>query len=331
MRVLVTGGTGFVGKYLVRMLLEQDYEVVCLVRHNSKAAELKDLGVDLIYGDITRKETLQGISENVDYVIHMAAKGVVEAVSEQAYREFLGMNEEGTQNLLEEFKGSKQLKKFIHFSSTAAMGLASEEILDEDTKVRPETPYQKSKWRSEEIVVEAFEKHGIPAVVLRPCMIYGIGSYKGEYLKFCKIMKKGIFPKVGRGLNLTPMVYVTDVAKAAVLALENGLPGSTYIISDSTSYPLDEFRNMVVKCLDIKTTYFYVPKGLALAGAKAVEGLAKLLKKTPIVTYRNMKSTVNNRTFDISKARRELHFEPEIDMYQGTEMTIKWYVENKLL
>lgn len=332
MKVLVTGATGFVGQYLIKMLVEQGYDVCCLVRSEKTAQNLRAYSnVTLYFGDILKKETLMNLPKDVDYVIHMAAKGVVEAVSDQDFNEFLNMNAMGTKNLLELYRDNSKLKKFVHFSSTAAMGYINMPVLSEKSMPNPVTPYQKSKQFSEQVVNKAHKEWNIPTVILRPCMIYGVGGSKGEFVKFCRLMKKGIFPKVGFGKNLTPMVYVSDVARAACLALENGVPGNTYIISDEQSYSLDDIRAKVMTVLDIKKPYIFVPKFLALAGAKIVEVLSKLLHKVPIVTYSNMRSTVTDRTFDISKANNELQYYPEIHLDEGVEKSVLWYEEQKLI
>lgn len=332
MNVLVTGGTGFVGKYVIEKLVKKKYNVVCLVRKESDTSFLKQLdNVEFLYGDILQADSLSGISKNINYVVHLAAKGVVEATSKEALQSFLAMNEQGTKNLLNEFKGSKTLIRFIHFSSTAAMGIVGDPLLNEESVPNPETPYQKSKRKSELTVLRMYKEYHIPCAILRPCMIYGVGAKKGEFYKFCRLMKKGVFPKVGLGENLTPLVYVTDVAEAAVLALTNAKNGEVYIISDDTSYPLDEIREEILNNLEVHSFYPFIPKSLALWGAKLIELACKAINKTPIVTYRNMKSTVLDRTFDINKANSQLRYKPQVHLKEGTKLTVEWYRKNNMI
>ncbi|MCR1919991.1 NAD(P)-dependent oxidoreductase [Frisingicoccus caecimuris] len=326
MNVLVTGATGFVGGHLVPELLKRNFKVICLVRNMEKGKVLKKKygEINLIQGDVTKPETLKGISENIDYVIHLAAMGHVSAVTEESFKQFVDINEIGTKNLIKEFLSSKQLKKFIHFSSTAAMGPALSPVLDEQSLPNPKTPYQRSKYRSEQIVIKAFKEHQFPGLIVRPCMIYGPGGY-GEFHKFCRLMKKGVFPKVGLGKNLTPLVYVKDVVSATILALGNGHPGESYIIASEQSIPMDELRKDIVNAIGTKSPYFFVPSFLALFGAKVIETLFPILGKEPIVTYANIKSTIVDRTFDINKAKSELEYEPSYSFEEGIEKTIRWY------
>ena len=92
MRVVVTGGAGFIGRYVVRELLEKGYDVTCLVREQTN---LKDMpkGIQFVFGDITKKDTLKGLNEGMDYVVHLAAMGHVSAVSEAANQQFVSINE----------------------------------------------------------------------------------------------------------------------------------------------------------------------------------------------------------------------------------------------
>lgn len=331
MKVLVTGATGFVGGHLVPALLKQGYHVRCLIRDERKAKKIREqYPVEIVIGDLTKPDTLSGVSEDIDYVIHLAAMGHVSAVTEEAYYTFISINEEGTKNLIHEFEHSRHLKKFIHFSSTAAMGPIGAPFLSEESAPNPVTPYQKSKRRSENIIEDAFKSYGFPGVILRPCMIYGPGGY-GEFYKFCKLMKKGIFPKVGFGRNLTPLVYVGDVVSATLLTLERGRLGETYIIASDTSIPMDELHSDIMSNFSQKAPYIFIPTSLALIGAKVVEIGAVLLGKEPIVTYRNMKSTVVDRTFGIDKAKRELGYIPAVSFKEGIKNTIQWYKQqNKI-
>lgn len=325
MRILVTGGTGFVGMHLIPRLLKKNFEVVCLVRSKEKADILKKAyPVETVIGDTTDSSSLKNISDNIDYVIHLAAMGHVSAVTEEAFRAFVNVNEKGTENLINEFLTSTQLKKFIHFSSTAAMGPIGTPILDETSIPNPKTPYQKSKYRSEQIVTNSFKNKRFPGVIIRPCMIYGPGGY-GEFHKFCRLMKRGIFPKVGLGKNLTPLVFVEDVVSAAVLALDNGRNGETYIIASETSIPMDKMRKYIMKSIGKSAPYIYIPGFAALAGAAFIEKVSALLGKEPIVTYRNIKSTIVDRTFNIDKSKRELGYLPECQFKDGIKKTIDWY------
>lgn len=327
MKILVTGATGFIGSHLVPALVKRGHKVRCLVRKTSNISKLKKLkNVKFFYGDITKPKTIAGIAKEIDIVFHLAATGHVAAISKTAYQSFREINVQGTKNLARECQNEK-IKKFIHFSSTAAMGTI-DGVADEKTECHPVTPYQKSKREAELLLLSLWRENYFPAVILRPCMVYGPGGF-GEFYKFVKLMKLGIFPKVGRGENLTPMVYIDDVIQAAIKAMKYGKPGDVYIITSGKSYKMDQIRNEVMKNLGIKRPYLYLPEFLVKVGATAIEKISQLINVTPIVTRQNIVSTIANRCFDIAKAKNELQFTPEMSIETGIKKTIKWYQKEK--
>ena len=329
MKVLVTGGTGFVGRYLVRSLIEKGALVRMLIRKDGSNEEFKKAGVELVHGDITEKNSLHGITKGINIIYHLAAMGHVSAMSKAAYLSFFNVNVNGTKYLAEDCCNNK-VEKFIHFSSTAAMGLIKKPLVDETVHCQPSTPYQRSKYESEKIVLEYWKDIGLPVVILRPCMIYGIGG-TGEFLKMCRLIKKGLFPKIGRGKNLTPIVHVKDVVRAAILAGDKGRSGETYLITSRNSYELDEIRRLIVKYLNVDKTYPYVPYNVAIIGAYLLETMAKIFKFPPVVTSKNIESTVTDRVFNIEKATEVLSYVPEVDLEYGIKEAIKWYKNNRYL
>ncbi len=107
----------------------------------------------------------------------------------------MDMNVKGTKALLVAC-GEAGVGRFIHFSSTAAMGLIKAEKIDESIPCNPQTPYQKSKCQSERVALEVGKQLSIEVIVLRPCMVYGPGG-KGEFHKFYRLIRRGVFPRVG--------------------------------------------------------------------------------------------------------------------------------------
>lgn len=324
-KILVTGGTGFIGNYLVEELARKGFHCRCLVRESSDISNLKQFTDDFVYGDITDGKSLKGIAEGVDLVYHLAGSGHVSAVSEKAYRQFADINLKGTENLLKECL-DHSVDRFVHFSSTAAMGLIKgTPVVDEKTPCKPETPYQKSKYKAEEIVFDFCRTHGLQGIVVRPCMVYGPGG-KGEFLKFCRLMKKGLFPKVGSGRNLTPLVHVNDVVQGAIKAGLNGKQNNVYLLTSPTSIEMDLFRNLVLSELKIKRPYIYVPEWVAMTAALLLENIAKLTRTTPYATVRNIDSTITDRVFSIDKAKNEIDYRPQIEFSAGIAETIKWFL-----
>jgi dihydroflavonol-4-reductase len=129
---------------------------------------------------------------------------------------------------------------------------------------------------------------------------------------------------VGHGDNLTPVIHVRDVASGAVLAAERGIPGETYLLIGG-SYPMGEIRRLVVKTLETSPRYPYVPVWLAWLGAWCLETMAQLTNRTPLVSRRNIASTVADRVFNTEKAKCHLGFAPQVKLEESIADAVTWY------
>jgi nucleoside-diphosphate-sugar epimerase len=327
-RHLIFGGTGFVGRHLTRALLARGDSCRLLVRASSDTGELDEApGVEIRRGDICDPGSLGGIAEGVRHAYHLAAAGHVVAQSEEAYRMFVRVNVEGTRNVVRACAG-EGIEKLIHFSSTAAMGLIEKPLVDEDDPPAPASPYQRSKLESERAALALGAELDVPTVVVRPCMIYGVGG-AGEFRKIAGLMRRGLFPRLGSGRNLTPLVHVSDVVQGAIKAAERGRPGEEYLLTSPRSIELDRMRELVMDAWGQRALYPYVPVWVMTALAGAFEWWACLRGATPIATRRNIASTAADREFSIDKARRELGYEPAVGFEQGIAEAIAWFKETE--
>jgi nucleoside-diphosphate-sugar epimerase len=323
---LVIGGTGFVGQYLVRELVRRGQSCRVLARPTSETGVFAGLdGVEVRIGDICDSSTLSGVADGVKHVYHLAALGHVAAQSEEAYRNFVRVNVDGTRNVMQACAGTG-VEKFVHFSSTAAMGLIRKTIVDENDPPQPVTPYQKSKLQSEQAALESGKRLGLPTVIVRPCMIYGAGG-EGEFKKIANLMRRGLFPRLGLGKALTPLVHVKDVVNGAIKAAEKGRAGEVYLLTSASSIERARLRELVLAAWGTRAPYPYVPVWAVSGLAGLFEWWAKLSNTTPIATRRNIASMAWDRAFSIEKARRELGYEPEVDFEQGIAETLAWFKE----
>jgi nucleoside-diphosphate-sugar epimerase len=329
MKVLITGGTGFIGSHLVTVLVQRGIRCRLLVRDRKRAGQQVSDEIELFQGDITNPTSLSGLVKGITHVVHLAAMGHVSALSEKAYQDFFQVNVQGTINLIEACRGEK-IRRFVHISSTAAMGLIQKEsLVNEIDKPVPVTPYQRSTLESERAALKKGNELKIPVVILRPCMVYGKGNDNGEFFKIAELMRKGFFPKVGRGSNLTPLVHVQDVVQAAIAALEQGKDREIYIIASKVSLPMDELRDLIMKAWGKNAFYPYIPARLMFAISAMIELYARMRGNVPIVTRYNIANTVWDREFSIEKAYRELGYEPSVDFASGIDETVSWYREQQ--
>ena len=329
MVTLVTGSTGFIGRLLVRYLINKEgAEVKCLVRSNSDVSSLKELGVEIVLGDVTNVESLKDAVRNVDTVYHCA--GLVETGFIQHYDALYRVNVEGTRNLIEAVSRSN-LRKFVFFSSMAALGTRNIACLvKEDAECKPDTQYGKSKYEAEKMLLNYHSETGLPVVIVRPATVYGIGE-KYNFLKLTKAIKNRRFLFIGDGANLTSMCYVENLLDAVVLSGKKGTDGHIYHLADSRPYSWKDIVSAISKELGIQGSPRHVSPRIAWAGASFFEGFAKVFKFEPPLYKGRVNTLTANFAFDISLARNELGYEPKFSFEEGLKVTIQWYKDEKLI
>lgn len=230
MKVFVTGGTGFIGGHVVRLLRERGDHVRCLVRSPGKARRLEQMGAELVEGDLSDDEALRRGLEGCDAAIHGAAiyKVGIPKSERAAMHE---ANVEGTRRVLDACIEAG-VARIVYISTVAVFGNTRGEIVDESYR-RDESQgflsvYDETKYRSHEIALDRIEK-GAPIVVVQPGGVYGPGDHSEigniiEQTRRGKLRMKA-FPELGFNL-----VHVEDVAAGVLLALDKGKVGEAYVL-----------------------------------------------------------------------------------------------------
>jgi dihydroflavonol-4-reductase len=329
MKVLVTGATGYLGKALVPILHDKGYDIRILARGSSNTSIFSQLkNIEIFHGDITSKESLEGIQKDVEYVYHLAVLGHYDVVEDD--QDYFEVNMKGSLNLLQHFAGSK-VKKFLYTTTTGALGPISHKAATENDFIPPVTPYGMSKYKAELSIREFAEKYSIPYVMVRLTHVYGPGEVRDLY-RIIRMIKKGIFPQVGLSPNLFPAVYIDDALNGLMLAMEKGRIGQTYIISDKTSHDLRTIRQFVRKHLGIRSTlYPYFPKYPTLMIFTVLDWISdKTGIKFP-ASRKNIQFITAGRSFSIEKARKELGYEPAVSLEEGLKKTVEYYLQEKMI
>jgi dihydroflavonol-4-reductase len=321
-KYLITGATGFIGPHLVRKLVSDGHTCRCLVRTGSNTGPLQASGVELVEGDITRAETLQGMADGMDRVLHMATLGHMAnfRVTESM---FDAINVQGTQNIMEEALRAG-VRRVVHCSTVAAMGICQDVPATEKSLCKPHHPYGRSKLKAEQTVLGLIEEKNLPAVIIRFSMVYGPGDSR-DILKLTRMTQKGLFPKVGNRPKLTPLIHVDDAVHGLRQAAEKGSVGEIYLITNRNSLPFDEIRQILQKALGVTRWPLYIPEWAALTLASLSEKIFPMLGKIPPVSRKNIESTLADRVFSIEKAQKEIGFIPEVDPVEGLKETVEWY------
>ena len=310
------------GPHLIGKLVSLGNSCRCLVRKTSKVGPLEELEVELVEGDITEPDSLQGVADGMDGLFHLATLGhmsnfrVTEAMFET-------VNVQGTINILNECLRAG-VGKMVHCSTVAAMGICSDVPATEQSKCTPHHPYGRSKRRAEEEVLRKVTEEGLPATIIRFSMVYGPGDWR-DILKLTRMAKKSLFPKIGSRPKLTPLIHVDDAVQGLLLAMEKGGVGEIYLITNRQSEPFDRMIRIIQKALGVPGIPIYLPAWMALTSVSLTEKLFKLVGKAPPISRKNIESTLADRVFSIEKAEKELGFDPQVDPEIGLRNTIQWY------
>lgn len=325
-RVLITGASGFIGYHIIKEALKNNLEVFAAVRKSSKIEHLEEFDIQYTYPNFADPEALKKDIElnKYDYIIHAA--GVTSARSQQEYDK---INAGYTYNLaLAATESGIKLKKFVLIASLAGVGPLDDinGVITEDTPPRPVTAYGRSKLLAETAL------HKFPRLnytILRPTGVYGPRD-KDIYI-FFKQVARGIEPYIGRISQNFSFLYVTDLAKACILALNKGTH-ETYNLTDGNGYGRFQLAKHIKAALNLRTVKFHLPLSIVKAIAYLAEKYGSLRNKAVTVNREKLQElTAVSWYCDIEKAKNGLGFAPEYDLEAGVAESIKWYKTNNWL
>jgi len=330
MKILITGASGFIGSFIVEEALRRGFETWAAVRKSSSKAFLQDPRIHFIElnldSEVQLTEQLTGLQ--FDYVVHAA--GVPKCLDPN---DFHRINTEGTQHLVHVLQALQmRLQRFVYISSLSIMGAIREEQpyqeIRESDKAQPNTAYGRSKLEAEKWLDTT---HDLPYVILRPTGVYG--PRERDYYMMFKSIKGHTDFAVGYQPQDITFVYVTDVVQAVFLALERGVTGRRYFLSDGEVYQSATFSNLIREELGhpwwIRIT---APLWLLRVITWCGDWLGRLTGH--VTALNNDKYHIlrqRNWRCDIQPARQELGYEPQVQLEEGVRITVKWYQENKWL
>jgi nucleoside-diphosphate-sugar epimerase len=326
MKVLVTGGTGFLGSHVVERLVAEGHSVRALVRRTSDTRLLKALSnVELAEGAVEDAASVAAAMPGVEGIIHCA--GLVKARSDE---EFSRVNVQGTLHLLESAKRlGPGLRRFVMVSSLAAIGPSRDgRPVDPANPPGPVTQYGRSKLAAERRALEAARE--LPVTVIRPPMIYG--PRDRESFSIFESVSSGVLPLAGDGKTTLSVIYVTDCAEACVRALlSDDVPsGSAYFVEDGRVYDWREMLLEVERALDVHA-FFRLPIphwAMRLMGRSA--GLYGRLTGKPVFLTDDKLNELLQPAWvcDASATRRELGWTPKVSWSEGVRRSVAWYREH---
>jgi len=327
MKVLVTGGTGFTGKALVRRLLDQRHQVVALdCREGLKTEELRQWGAEVVIGTVTDRDAVRRCMKDVEVVHHLAAAFRELNVPNRHYDD---VNVGGTRNVLEA-AWDQRVRKFIYCSTCGVHGNIDNPPGGENAPIRPADYYQRTKYEAEPVVLDYFRK-GMKAVIIRPAAIYGPGDPERFFLIF-KRVAGGVFPMFGSGRTLYHPLYIDNLVDAFMLAMQDGKgDGQAYLIADEEFVTIEDLVKRTAKALGVDVRIPHYPVWPVVLAGHLCEKVCKPFHVTPPIFPRRVDWYRQNRAFKIDKARRELGYQPRVGLDEGLKRTAEWYKKEGLL
>jgi nucleoside-diphosphate-sugar epimerase len=322
--ILVTGATGFIGSHLVENIVKK-HNLRCLVRTNSDTTFLKKLGVEINFGDLTKKETLHGVTKDIDVVFHIAAQMRKWNLPANVY---WNINVTGTKNILEESL-KENVNQFIHCSTVSIIGPFKGKPLNENyTSYNTSNIYNKTKAEAEKFVLSY--RSLMPITIIYPDLIFGPRNF--NYLPLFRAIKHKKIQFIGNGDNFHQPTFVSDVVQGFMLVFKNKKAiGEKFIIVSEKPITTKEMIYTISDEFDVKISPLHIPLNLAKMGRFVLEGLGQMLNFEPPLTQAIIDFFTINHAYEISKAKKILGYKPKITFKEGVKKTIEWYTENKLL
>ena len=316
MRVFITGGSGFVGRTLIRTLRARGDDVKALARSDAAAAQVEAAGAKAVRGDLSDQDCLARGMTGCEQVFHAAAK--VEVWGRRA--DFEQVTIEGTRRALAAARMAS-VARFVHVSTEAVLLGGRAMVNADETWPLPERPlglYPWSKGKAEE-EVRAAARAGLHAVIVRPRAIWGADDTV-LLPRLAKMIDEGTFIWIGGGHSLTSTCHVDNVCAGLMAAAERGQAGEAYFVTDG---PPLSFRQHVSDLLEAMgksaENARSVPLPVARALAPLLEAWWRLWDKPgePPVTRTAVELVGSEITVNDDKARRTLGYEPVTSREQG--------------
>lgn len=331
MRLLVTGGTGFIGSHLAEEGRRRGADVIVLglkdrPEEQANAELLSRMGAEVLSGSITDAELCRRAMRGATHVFHLAVAMREGGKSDQFFE---STNLDGTRYLLEA-ASVQGVERFVYCSTIGIYGHRAPGITREDAPLAPGNIYERTKVSAERLVGDFAEKCDLPTVVLRPADVYGPRDQR--LLKLFKGVSRGRFPLFGSGDGRRHMVYVDDVVSAFFKACEREEAlGKGLIVAGPRACTLRELLAEITRATGSTRYGFRLPLAPMLGLAAAVEDICAALNLDPPIYRRRMDFFHSDSEFDTSRARRVLGWEPRIDLPEGIRRTLEGYRRSGLV
>jgi dihydroflavonol-4-reductase len=330
MKILITGTTGFLGSHLADALLRaKKYELVGTYRNKEKAAWFEQQGMEMRQIDLCNPVSLQGLTKDVDVVVHLAALMRFHERWDPLFAHNVTATEWITRDAM-----THRVDHFIFGSSTEAVGPVTHIPGDETSPYQPTYLYGKTKQLAEQWLLEQHHETEFPVTILRPTGIYGPGDVYVTLSTVRAVAHNKLRFLPGRGDKYIHFTYVDDIVQGILRTIEKptrSIGEIIHLASDQYTTYKDMFT-IIANLLDVPPPLHSIPLGLAKAYLFFVQWNNTRKGIDDFVMHTSLVDTMKeNRAYSNQKAKHLLGFSPHYSYQEGMRRTLDWYREKELL
>jgi nucleoside-diphosphate-sugar epimerase len=319
-RDLVTGATGFTGGHLARSLAASGHSVRALVRHPDRARDLESCGIELVRGDLRDRASLAAAMAGVDVVYNIAAVYREAGIPKATYR---AVNATAVGAIVEAAANARA-RRVVHCSTVGVHGDVERPPATEDSPIRPGDVYQATKVEGEEIAREVGRRVGLPVTIVRPSGIYGPGDRR--LLRLFRGVARGRLPILGSGEIYYHLTYIDDLVAGFRLCGEHPAAANrTYILAGGEVTTLNELVRLIADVAGVRPPRLHLPVWPFWVAGALCEAVCVPFGIEPPIYRRRVDFYTKSRAFDITRAKTEIGYAPQVGLRDGIGRTLEWY------
>ncbi len=322
MKILITGGTGYIGGAMTRRLLDRGDQVVLLARTPAKAAPLQALGAEVSAGDLTDRASLDRAVAGCDAVVHCA--GIPRPAT---WRVFRRVHVTGTESLVSAAR-SAGVKRLLYLASLAVVFDGNDVNGSDETLPYPKKfidPYSQTKAEGEQLALAANDPAGMTVTSVRPAMVWGPGD--STILPIMARLSRSLLgiPVPGDGAKLEATTYIDNLTDGMLAALDSPkASGRTYFLLDDFQISARDFLSRQLEAIGVEPRYCRIPRHMAGGIGWLLDRTAGLLRLPVPLAYFGYRMAVTERCVSTTRAQEDLGYRPAVGLEDGLARLAAW-------
>lgn len=330
-KLLVTGAAGFIGGALFKRLMEYDLDVLGTVLYQEEAVQLREKGYRVEVLDLSNDDSWDALLKDIDIVFNIAALFQEVENTESMYHK---VNVEGTLKLVKSAERSG-VKRFVHCSTVGVHGHVKEIPCTENSPYNPMDEYHRTKLEGELAVLDfarTLPDDGMIVTVNRPAMVYGPGDVR--MMKLFSTIAKGKFMMIGSGKVLAHLGYIDDQTDSFLLCgvkPREKVHLEAFNIASGSHLTLNELAAHIAEAGKVKISSIKIPVAPVWFAGLLCEIVCRPFGIKPPIFRRRVGFFTHNRSFDLSKAKSMIDYNPKVEDRQGISTTLAWYQQKRLI